>query len=158
MFGSLSDEHLRYALGKTGGKSAELAAAFVLEREEEGGGIAAEYDAVRAAAEARRAEESARRGAQEARAAAQAKAAAMARYDEREDDAGRRYRPSLPPEVAKELPKGTKVVKYLEGKPVHVRPSEKYIVEKDPDEPPGPPPTTLKIKKKGQGGASPGFK
>jgi hypothetical protein len=59
------------------------------------------------------------------------------------------------------LPKGAKVIKYLDGKPIHMKPSEKFVVEKDEREDllsSSLPQTTLKIKKKGQGGASPGFK
>ena len=155
LFPDVHEEHLRYAIASTGGASSciEKAASFLLENDIETlineikKDINQRHNAESALAKANRVKED------------QAKAAALARYDEQVDDKDKRYRPTLPPEMLVTLPKGAKVVKYLDGKPIYLKPSEKFIIEKDErEELLTTPQTTLKIKKKGQGGASPGFK
>ncbi len=153
LFPDVDEEHLRYAIALTGGSSSciEKAASFLLENDIETlineikKDINQRDNAESALAKTIRLKEE------------QAKAAALARYDEQVDDKDKRYRPTLPPEMLVTLPKGAKVIKYLDGKPIHLKPSEKFIIEKD-EELLTIPQTTLKIKKKGQGGASPGFK
>ena len=82
-------------------------------------------------------------------------AAVLARYDEREDDAGVSYRPGLPREMVNGPGKKDRVMKWLDNRPVYVKANERFIVETAPQPPPG---EALKIKKKGSGGASPNFK
>jgi hypothetical protein len=60
--------------------------------------------------------------------------------------------------------KGDKRLAYVDGRPVYVSAREKFVVEKAPEPepgttvgPPAPVGAMLKIKKKGQGGASPGY-
>jgi hypothetical protein len=84
-----------------------------------------------------------------------ARRATLRRFHEVADAAGR----SHAPKVGFEAPpkKGTSVLRYVEGVPVYVRPGEKFLVEK-PAEPAAGTVVALKVKKKGQGGASPNFK
>jgi len=153
LFPDVHEEHLRYAIASTGGSSSciEKAASFLLENDIETlineikKDINQRDNAESALAKTIRLKEE------------QAKASLLSRYDEQVDDKDKRYRPTLPPEMLVTIPKGAKVVKYLDGKPIHLKPSEKFIIEKD-EELLTIPQTTLKIKKKGQGGASPGFK
>jgi len=153
LFPDVHEEHLRYAIASTGGSSSciEKAASFLLENDIETlineikKDINQRHNAESALAKTIRLKED------------QAKASLLSRYDEQVDDKDKRYRPTLPPEMLVTLPKGSKVIKYLDGKPIHLKPSEKFIIEKD-EELLTIPQTTLKIKKKGQGGASPGFK
>lgn len=58
------------------------------------------------------------------------------------------------PLVSKEK-KGEKVLRYVDGQPVWLNASEKFIVEKQPEDPSTM--VSIKIKRKGQGGPSPGF-
>jgi hypothetical protein len=157
LFPDVNEEHLKFALASTGGASSsiEKAASFLLENDIETlifhmkKDIDQRHSIKIAEAKAIRAKEE------------QAKVSALARYDEQIDDKDKRYRPTLPPEMLVTLPKGAKVIKYLDGKPIHMKPSEKFVIEKDEREDllaSSLPQTTLKIKKKGQGGASPGFK
>ena len=152
LFPQLSDVHLRFALGSTGGasSSAERAAAFLLERGD--GAVEAEVAAALAAQARRQGEEGRRRALDEARGAAQAKAAALARYDERPDDAGVVHRPSLPREMLEAPGKKDKVIKWLDGRPLHMKASEKFFVEAPPQQPQG---EMLKMRKKGSGGMYP---
>lgn len=121
------------------------------------GGAAADYTAAQAAAAKRAAAAAveAAAGAEEDRAI---KAALLARFDERPDDSDRRHRPMLPKEMLASQPK--RVVKYVDGRQVVVGRNEKYIVEAVEAGPlaPAVPVSIIKIKKKGQGGASPGFR
>lgn len=156
LFPDLKEEHLRFALGSTGGASStiEKAASFLLENDIESLVRDAKKEVDR-----RRSTEYAKAKALVAK-EEQVKASALARYDEQIDDKDKRYRPTLPPEMLVSHPKGAKVIKFLDGKAMYMKPSEKFFIEKDEDTASSalPPPTTLKIKKKGQGGASPGFK
>jgi hypothetical protein len=156
LFPDLKEEHLRFALGSTGGASStiEKAASFLLENDIESLVRDAKKEVDR-----RRSTEYAKAKALVAK-EEQVKASALARYDEQIDDKDKRYRPTLPPEMLVSHPKGAKVIKFLDGKAIYMKPSEKFFIEKDEDTASSalPPPTTLKIKKKGQGGASPGFK
>ena len=144
------------ALERAGaGSDADRAAAWLL-----AGGPALEEEVCRAADAA-----ATRRGAAAAARAADAAAAQRAeeaarrqtlkRFDEAPDARGVTHVPlvafAAPPK------KGVAVLRYVEGQAVHLRPGEKFIVEKGA-EPVAGTVVALKIKKKGQGGASPGFK
>lgn len=79
------------------------------------------------------------------------------RYGEREEiDPSASFKPSLPPALGEgAVKKGVTVKRYVDGNAVYLKPGEKFLVEK-------PPPdqflVSIKVKKKGQGGASPSFK
>lgn len=151
----LSDRAALYALLRCPSRSVEAAADYCLEHD-----VAAEV-----AEEGRRVEERGRAGAaaraEEARAEDDARRRVLDRYDERPDDKEVVYRPGLP--QGEKRKKGEKVLAYVDGRAVFVKPGEKYVVEKAAELPAG---TTvgpagaaspIKIKRKGQGGASPGF-
>jgi hypothetical protein len=151
LFPALSPAAAAAALARTGGSNLELAAGYVLEHD---------VEAEVAAEEARQAErvaEAAAAARARAAAEARARAAALQRFDETPDDSGRRYAPTLPREMQKSFKKGEKVVKYLEGRPLFMRPTDKYYEEPRVDAAAAGG-TSLKIKTKGQGGASPVFK
>jgi hypothetical protein len=147
LFPHLSEEALRFALGRAGG-DLPGAAEWALEHDAE-----SEYRAEAERDEARAATAAARR-ASEAAAEARARRETLKKFDEREDDTGKLHRPGLPPEMLQTHKKGDRVMKYLDGRPVYVRPGEKFFEE--PVQQFGTA-HSLKIKKKGQGGASPKF-
>lgn len=155
----LSPSEAVYALGQCRG-SVECAADYCCEHN-----VAALVQAEQAQeGEREKAREAAR--AEEARAEEEARRRVKERYDEVEEDKGRRYTPTLPKDMGggQARKKGEKILAFIDNQPVYVRPGEKYITEKAPEPAPG---TTvgpagvavpLKMKKKGQGGASPGFR
>jgi hypothetical protein len=141
-------------VGGGAGGAAERAAAWLLEG---GAALEAEVLSAAAAAAARRAAAAAARAAAEKdaeAAAAAAKKATLRRFHEVAEVAGKSHAPKVAFEAAPK--KGASVLRYVEGVPVHVRPGEKFLVEKP--EATGGTLVALKIKKKGSGGASPNFK
>lgn len=80
--------------------------------------------------------------------------AIVSRFGEAPDDASVTHRPKAPA-VSKSGKE--RVLRYVDGVPVHLAAREKFIVEKPPE---ADPKTfvALKISKKGSGGPSPGFK
>jgi hypothetical protein len=143
------------ALERGGGGDAERAAAWLL-----AGGAALEAEVVAAAAaaaERRGAAAAARAAAEEAAARAEGAAlrATLRRFHEVADEAGKSHAPKVGFEAAPK--KGTSVLRYVEGVPTYVKPGTKVLVEKAA-EPPAGTVVALKVKKKGQGGASPNFK
>jgi len=94
-----------------------------------------------------------RKCAAEAEASA-SRAAILSRFGEAPDDTSVTHRPKAPA-VSKSGKE--RVLRYVDGVPVHLAAREKFIVEKPPE---ADPKTfvALKISKKGSGGPSPGFK
>lgn len=77
----------------------------------------------------------------------------LARYDDSPNPVKGPLRP-LP--VVTNEQRGNKVLRYVDGQPVWLNASEKFIVEKEQEDPSTM--VTIKIKRKGQGGPSPNFK
>lgn len=149
LYPHLSDADAVFVLDKCEG-NVETAAEYVLDHDVAGEvAEAAAADAARAAAEAER-------RTAEARADAAARARMLARFDEAPDDAGKRYAPTLPQEMLKTRKKGEKELKWVDGQRISVPAGQKFLIEAPKEE--FGQVHSLKIKKKGQGGASPGFK
>lgn len=147
--GTVSHAVLKHALSAKG-NNVDEAALWVIE-----GGAAADFAAAQAAA-AKRAAAAAAAAAASAEEDRAVKAALLARFDERPDDSDKRHRPMLPKEMMAAQPK--RVVRYVDGRQVVVGRNEKYIVEAAEESPAPAAASIIKIKKKGQGGTSPGFR
>jgi hypothetical protein len=155
LFPDLDSEGVCLSLERCGSTEVSRAAAWLLEGD----------NALQMAAAARASRERRQRASLEHQRAAmeeEKKLAAVnkglrARYGEREEiDPSLNFKPSLPAALGEgAVKKGVTVKRYVDGNAVYLKPGEKFLVEK-------PPPdqflVSIKVKKKGQGGASPSFK
>ena len=157
LFPHLSDEISRYILGKvsiTSTNNATIissAAEYILEHPD----TEKELTQIKEQ-ETKQYQDRQKRRKEEYEKERKAKAILLHRYDEREDDSDKKFCPTIPKEMQRTYRKGEKVLKYLDGKIIHMKPGEKYFVEENTQE--YGTAHSLKIKKKGQGGKSPGFK
>ena len=149
-FPALGLDGASLALERAGG-DVERAAALALA--DEGVSLAAEATAAATARKALAARRAAAAAAEEANTAS-AKRAMLARFGEVADDGDVVHRPTVAVSAARK--KGERVMRYVDGVPVFLPAGEKFIVEKAPDTAGSF--VSLKIKKKGSGGPSPGFK
>lgn len=120
LFPHLSEQAAQFALGRNNNTVA-AAAEYVLEND-----VEAELNDELEKEKKREVDTARRRAAADAE-AARAKAATLKRFDEREDDSGKSYRPSIPKEMQTTYKKGEKVLKYLDGRPVYMRPGDKFF-------------------------------
>lgn len=156
------------AMAASGGSLLDAAALYILD-----GSAQADYDFV--ALVAKRASTKGGSGGDEGGGAplseaekAKQKKALLRKFDEQPDDRGVVYKPSLAAQpvtvrasqarnFASLQERGGKEVRYLEGQIVHVRKGERFITETvGPAEDPGTF-VSLKVKRKGTGGPSPGW-
>lgn len=150
-------EALARARGSGGGGAAGADGGMGTGRRRDDGRAPASSSAATTAAAAAAAEE--RDSAERQR----VKAAVMQRFDERPDMSDVTFTPSLPREM---LGGGTgrggggakKLLRYVDGREVWVGKGERFIVEEVGPAAPPMPASFIKVKKKGQGGATPGFK
>ena len=155
LFPELDAEAVCEALQRSGSEDVERVATYLLEGDHavQVAGEARLKSELRAAA----VREAALAAAEDARREEASRRAVKQRCEEREElDAGKTHKPRVPELEGPSEKKGATVKRYVEGSVVFLRPGEKFLVEK----PTGPDPyaVSLKVKKKGQGGASPGFK
>jgi hypothetical protein len=157
-FGALARARCSGSGGGGGGAAGADGGIGTDRRRDDGGttasGSAASATATAAAAAAAEEENSAERQ--------RVKAAVMQRFDERPDMSDVTFTPSLPREM---LGGGTgrgggakKLLRYVDGREVWVGKGERFIVEEVGPAAPPIPASFIKVKKKGQGGATPGFK
>jgi hypothetical protein len=156
LFPDLCAEALALAVERCGSEAVERVAAWIIDTEA-APGLAAEAAAAQArrqgaalqAAASRRAERSAELASRQA---------VLAKFDERpEADPQSSCKPVALFSGEAPSHRGAVVRRYVEGQPVMLKPGVKVLVEK-PADPPAGTVVALKVKKKGQGGPSPGFK
>lgn len=153
MMPGLTQEQALYALGPgRGGGSLDAAAAYLLEGTVQED-MKKEADARAKAEEKRRLEAEA-----EAKAHAAAKKALLNRWGEMPDTSDKTYKPTLPTATVggRTDYQAKRALRYRDGETVMLPKGEKYMVETVKQEDPSTF-VSLKIKKKGQGGAGPGW-